>query len=148
MKKRWVIPSVLLVLFLGVLTPQHAQEIPAGTEKSDRTRRQFAVSLLRTINTAEVVDKTKLGSYSSWKTLLAHHSEYFDQFVASHGLSKTGFADMPEISPGWNLRMNAHADGQGYDVLLRDMTDEKCGYAAVTDENGVIRQSKTINCEI
>ena len=40
-----------------------------------------------------------------------------------------------------------HADGQGYDVLLQDLTDKKCGYAAVTDEYVVIRQSKTINCE-
>jgi hypothetical protein len=33
-------------------------------------------------------------------------------------------------------------------VLLLDMTDKKCGYAAVTDENVVIRQSKEIGCEI
>ena len=44
--------------------------------------------------------------------------------------------------------MNMHADGQGYEVLLRDMTDKKCGYAAVTDEDAVIRQSKAIDCDI
>lgn len=44
--------------------------------------------------------------------------------------------------------MNIHADGQGYDVLLRDMTDKKCGYAAVTNENAVIWQGKTIDCEL
>ena len=54
----------------------------------------------------------------------------------------------PEILPGWNLRLNVHSDGQGYDLLLTDMTDEKCGYAVLTDENGVIRQSKAIDCEI
>jgi len=36
------------------------------------------------------------------------------------------------------------SDGQGYDLLLIDMTDEKCGYAVLTDEDGVIRQSKAI----
>jgi len=44
--------------------------------------------------------------------------------------------------------MNVYADGQGYEVLLRDMTDKKCAYAAVTDEDAVIRQSKAINCDI
>jgi len=44
--------------------------------------------------------------------------------------------------------MNVTADGQQYDLLLRDKTDQACGYAALTDENAVIRQAKTINCEI
>jgi hypothetical protein len=67
-----------------------------------------------------------------------------------HGLQKANehFSDLPEILPGWNLRLNVHIDGQGYDLLLRDMKDEKCGYAALTDESGVIRQSKAINCNI
>jgi len=58
------------------------------------------------------------------------------------------FAALPEIVTGWHLRMNVYADGQGYEVLLRDMTDKKCAYAAVTDEDAVIRQSKAINCDI
>lgn len=44
--------------------------------------------------------------------------------------------------------MNVHVDGQGYDLLLQDMTDKKCGYAAFTDENVIIRRSKWIDCEI
>ena len=58
------------------------------------------------------------------------------------------FNDPPEILPGWNLRLNLHWDVQGYDLLLTDMTDEKCGYAVLTDEHGVIRQSKAIDCQI
>jgi len=137
------------MLFLGVLTFQNAQDVWGGAEKDDGLRHAFAVSLLRTINTSEAVDKTKFLSYSSWQTLLEHHSEYFAHFIAMHQeqLPNAHFADLSEILPGWNLRMNVHADGQGYDVLLRDMTDKKCGYAAVTDENAVIRQSKTIDCE-
>jgi hypothetical protein len=68
--------------------------------------------------------------------------------VTRHILPAAQFNEPPEILPGWNLRLNVHADGQGYDLLLRDMTDEKCEYAALTDENGVIRQSKPIGCEI
>ena len=72
-----------------------------------------------------------------WKTLVSGQPKYFGHF-----------SDAPEILPGWNLRLNVHTDGQGYDVLLRDLMDEKCGYAALTDERGVIRQSKAIDCEI
>jgi hypothetical protein len=150
-KKRQVIVSaVLLLLFLGVRTSQYAQDVPTGGEKSDRLRHQLGISLLRAINTTEVVDYGTYGSFSSWQTLLAHHSEYFDQFIAMHRqqLPNAHFADLPEILPVWNLRMNVHADGRGYDVLLRDMTDDKCAYAAVTDENGVIRYSKVYTCEI
>jgi hypothetical protein len=68
--------------------------------------------------------------------------------VTRHILPATQFNEPPEILPGWNLRLNVHADGQGYDLMLTDMTDEKCGYAVLTDENGVIRQSKAIDCEI
>lgn len=152
MKKRWVIlNAVLLMLIPGVLTSQYAQDVPGtGAEKSDPLRHQVAIALLRTINTAEVVDQSTYGSYSSWQTLLSHNQKYFDKFIAWHQqqLPNARFADVPEILPGWNLRMNVHADGQGYDVLLRDMTDKECGYAAVTDENVVIRQSKAIDCEI
>jgi hypothetical protein len=149
-KNQFVLSTVLLVLFFGVLTSQYAQDVPTSAEKSDLLRRQFAVSLLRTINTAEAVEHSTNGSYSPWQTLAAHNAEYFDQFLTMHRqqLSDAHFAAPPEIVPGWYLRMNIHADGQGYEVLLRDMADKKCGYAAVTDEDAVIRQSKVINCDI
>jgi hypothetical protein len=50
---------------------------------------------------------------------------------------------MPEILPGWNLRLNVQADGKGYVVLLAD-TNDKTGLAWVSDESGVIRNSKYI----
>ena len=141
--------ALLLVLFIGV-TASQSQDVPTTSEKPDRLRHQLAITLLRTINTAEVVEQTTYGSYSPWPTLLAHHSEYFDQFIATQrrSLANANFAEPPEILPGWNLRMNMHPDGQGYDILLRDMTDKKCAYAAVTNENAIIWQSKAIDCEL
>ena len=151
MKKNQVILStVLLVLFLGVLTSQNAQDVPTGAEKSDRPRHEFAVNLLRTINTAEVGELSNYGSYASWQTLLAHQPRYLNQFLAMNYPQEGDlqFGDMPEILPGWSLRFNVHADGQGYDVRLQSLTDKTCWYAALTDESGVIRQSKAIDCEI
>ena len=144
MRMRQLIPTVILItLSIAASTSQSAQDVPADTQNSQRLRRHLALSILRTINTAEVVDRSKYGTYSSWQTLLAHYPEYFIQLMPN-----TAFADEPEILPGWNLRMNIHADGQGYDILLRDMTDKKCSYAAISDENAVIWQGKTIDCEI
>jgi hypothetical protein len=63
-------------------------------------------------------------------------------------LAKAPVSSGPELLPGWSLRLNVTTDGQGYDLLLEDTTDKSCGYAAVTDERGVIRQSKAIDCAI
>jgi hypothetical protein len=63
-------------------------------------------------------------------------------------LATAKFAATPEILPGRSLRLNLTADGQAYDLLLEDTTDKVCGYAALTDERGVIRQSKAIDCDI
>src|SRR5712664_2847182 len=63
-------------------------------------------------------------------------------------LANAHFSKGPEILPGWMLRLNVTSDGKGYDVLLEDKTDKACGYAVVTNESAVIRQSKTIDCDI
>jgi len=42
----------------------------------------------------------------------------------------------PEIVPGWRLRLNVSNSGSAYDLLLEDVNDPKCGYAALTDERG------------
>ncbi len=63
-------------------------------------------------------------------------------------LANAHFSKRPEILPGWTLRLNVSSDGKGYDVLLEDKTDKACGYAAITNESGLIRQSKTIDCDI
>ena len=151
MNKRLVIlRTVLLVFLLGVQTPQFAQDTATGTAKPDQERHSVAVGLLRTINTAEVGELSKYGAYSSWPTLLAHQPKFFDGWVARfYSENPQGhFADVPEILPGWSLRLNVHADGKGYDVRLQDLADKTCWYAALTDESGVIRQSKAIDCNI
>jgi hypothetical protein len=124
---------------LGTSKPRFAQAASDDLAKSDSTRHRVAISLLRSLNTAEVTYRAKNGSFVIWKTLVSSEPRYFEKSLA---------AAPPEILPGWNLRLNVHADGQGYDVLLQDMTDNKCFYAALTDETGVIRQSKAIDCEI
>ena len=45
-KHRVILSTITLVLFLGVLTPQFAQNAPTGPEKPDQARRQQALGLL------------------------------------------------------------------------------------------------------
>jgi hypothetical protein len=111
----------------------------------------MAVGLLRSINTVEVVHLAEHGSYVGWDDLLASKEfmefekeclAHIPEFATAH------FRKGPEIFPGWRLRLNLTQGGKGYDLLLEDATDKKCGYAAATDERGVIRQSKWIDCPI
>jgi hypothetical protein len=141
--------TVTLFLFIGALTPYFAQNVPTASEQPDLARHQLAVRFLRSINTAEVADFSNFGSFAEWQTLLAHQPNFLNKCLALNYPHEATprFADMSEILPGWSLRLNVHTDGKGYDVLFQDLTD-KCGYAALTDERGVIRQSKAIDCQI
>src|SRR5208282_5810437 len=44
----------------------------------------------------------------------------------------------------WYLRLNLHADGQGYDLRLEDSTAKPL-YAAFSDESGVIWQGEPLH---
>lgn len=125
MKKHQIILStVLLVLALGSLTLQFAQDASAPPARPGQERRLVGIALIRTINTDQIEYKYKHGSYGVWKNLLSDDSKYFEKFLSMHGLLQTNprFGDAPEILPGWNLRLNVHTGGQGYDVLLEDKT--------------------------
>jgi hypothetical protein len=143
-KHRILLSTVLLVLALGTVASQFAQDTSSGPGKVDPARRALLIGLVRTINTAEVTERSKFGSYESWQTLLEHQQENLNSWLGrfySANDANVHFGDTTEILPGWNLRLNVHTDGQGYDLLLEDATD-KSGYAAFTDERGIIRECK------
>jgi hypothetical protein len=146
-KHRLILNAVLLMLFLGLATPHFAQDPPTNAEKSDQEVRHRALllGLVRTINTEEVGELSKYGSYSSWEGLLAHRPECFNQWLTTYYPEDVGlrFGDTEEILPGFRLRFNVRADGQGYDMKLQDTTGEK--WAAFSDESGVIWQGEPLH---
>jgi hypothetical protein len=151
-RKRTVwVASVMAGLVLVMAAPQRGQS-PAQSYDSEHARRSVAVNLLRAINTAEYPYKSKHGTFASWDVLVT--SEEFNgqgmPFATQNEpqLANAHFSKGPEILPGWMLRLNVTSDGKGYDVLLEDETDKTCGYALVTNESAVIRQSKVIDCQI
>src|SRR6476646_10649368 len=135
--RRIVLSTVLLALALGTSKSHLAQGASAGTSQADEQNRTHALALgfLRTVNTAEAEDFSKYGSYASWQTLLEHQPQYLNGWVArfyAHG-GNVHFGELPEILPGLSLRLNVHADGSGYDVLVEDLSD-RSGYAGLSDE--------------
>jgi hypothetical protein len=91
----------------------------------------LAINLLRAINTAEFDYRYRTGSYVSWDVL-----QVKGEFTAPssprlfHQVALAHYANAPQIPPGWSLRLNVSADGKAYDLLLEDLTDKACGYAA------------------
>jgi len=129
--------------------PQKVSIAPASRE---RERQSFAVNLARAINNAEQNYKSKNEKYADWETLTGNgdFTETGTKWApagfptVAHALYSRGV----EIVPGWKLRLNVSHEGRAYDLILEDATDPKCRYAAISDEHGVIRQSKAIDCPI
>lgn len=152
MRKPALFASLLFIL-IGVAAIHAAPQKPASPLSGhENQRRSFAINLLRAVNTAEADYLKKHGSYANWETLIAEG--YFGQSgtkfasedfpTVAHALYGRG----PEIVPGWRLRLNVSNNGKSYDALLEDVTDPKCGYAGVTDDRGIIRQSMAIDCPL
>jgi hypothetical protein len=139
-KLRIFVSAFSLLLALGPL--QFAQDVSTGDKHRLSERQRVMVSLVRSINTIEVNEVYDYGSYAPWPILLAHHEEFngWLKRLYSSGEANARFGDMPEILPGWNLRLNVQTDGKGYVLLLAD-TNDKSGFAWVSDESGIIRHS-------
>lgn len=147
-----ILNAALLVLCLGIVSARSAQNVPAEPETAEQSGHWTALALVREVNTAEAVEQGTYSHFSSWQVLLTHYQPSFDDFakmsVHRQQIPSSRFAEPPEIMPGWNLRLNVHPDGQGYDLMLQDMNDKKCAYALFTNETAVIWETKTIDCEV
>lgn len=126
--------TLLLVLAVGSLASEFAQT-PSGT---NRVGRASIIGLMRTINTLEVTDRGQYRSYAPWQTLLERHAKQLNDWLRLYSQEgNVHFGATPEILPSVNLRLIVQTDGQGYVVVLED-TKDKDGYAALSDERGII----------
>ncbi len=151
MKRLQVIFAISLITFglawSATAWPQKGATPTAGREQE---RRSFAINLARAIQKAEVDFKANHGTYGNWDSLMGNG--YFTSTGtkwASPDFPTVGqalYGSGPEIVPGWRLRLSISNNGNSYDLLLEDVTDPKCGYAALTDDRGRIRQAKSLEC--
>jgi hypothetical protein len=118
----------------------------------DRERRSLAVNIVRAINTAEANYKQKNGGYATWDTLISN-GDFMDTGTkwapeslptVRHAMYGSG----PEIVPGWKLRLTVSKTGNAYDIVLEDVNDPKCRFAVSSDERGLIREGRAIDCPL
>jgi type II secretory pathway pseudopilin PulG len=148
---RWIVAGVCSIAALvgAAASPQKVSIAPASRE---RERQSFAVNLTRAINNAEQNYKNKNDKYADWTTLTGNgdFTETGTKWAPTGfpTVSHAMYARGAEIVPGWKLRLNLSHEGKAYDLTLEDATDPKCNYAAISDERGIIRQSKVIDCPL
>ena len=144
--------ALLMILILTWQAASWAQKgAPVVTDR-ERERRSFAQNLVKALNAAEADYRKKHDVYANWDTL-----------VGIGDFSSTGTkwapADFPtvahalygngaEIVPGWRLRLHLSKGDKAYNLLLEDVTDPKCSYVVFSDERGLIRQGKSIDCAL
>jgi hypothetical protein len=144
--------ALALILVMSWLAVSRAQKGAPVVADRERERRSFAQNLVKAINAAEADYRKKHEVYANWDTLVGIGD------FSSNG-TKWAPADFPtvahalygngaEIVPGWRLRLHLSKGDKAYDLLLEDVTDPKCSYAVFSDERGLIRQGKSIDCAL
>lgn len=141
----------LAVLMLAIGPPLGwAQKNATSTAQPEQERRSFAHNFARALNAAEADYFKQHQVYASWDNLVG--LGYFSQSgtkwastefpTVAHALYGSG----PEIVPGWRLRLHLSNKDKAYDASIEDVNVPQCGYAVTTDERGMIRQGKSIDC--
>ena len=124
---------------------QRELQRPQAVETS-RDSRMTGVKVVRLINTAEMDYKQTHGRYATWDELVPSGA------ISRHEKPGTMFQGLnlsvrPEVTPGWVLDLVTAADGQGYELSLRNVAD-KCGFSFFSDQRGIIYQGGVIDCSV
>jgi len=144
--------ALLMILILTWQAASWAQKGAPAVADRERERRSFAQNLVKAINAAEADYRKKHDVYANWDTLvgIGDFSSTGTKWApaefptVAHALYGNG----AEIVPGWRLRLHLSKGDKAYDLLLEDVTDPKCSYAVFSDERGLIRQGKSIDCAL
>ena len=137
-KLRGTVVAILAAgaLVCAALAVAPAQK-PAPVAPRDRTAliapsdsHMIGIDVVRQINTAEVEHKAWHGAYASWSDLYSAPDERkrWQRLQLSAG---------PEVVPGWTLSLVASADGESFELSLRNLQD-KCGFSFFSDQRGEI----------
>jgi hypothetical protein len=149
---RSVLAVSVCVAFLSTIAPANAQKNSPTQMDRERERRSLAANIVRAINNAEANYKKTHNTYATWNDLLSDNdfSESGTKWIsdAFPTVAHAMYGPAPEIVPGWKLRLQISKDGNAYDLLLEDANDPKCRFAVISDNTGLIRQGKSIDCPI
>jgi hypothetical protein len=136
-----IAPSLfILLVFSGIATPpaQDCLHRATGAEEQ-QARRRAALSAARQVNTLQANGAVKKGgTYLSQLEMAEAYAEYAKTRSNAPALV---FDRSGEIVPGWQLTFDRTE--RGYWFMIKDRTDP-CGFAYVSNENGVIYAAEPI----
>ncbi|MGB6484004.1 MAG: hypothetical protein WBE86_11015 [Candidatus Acidiferrales bacterium] len=112
---------------------QHLQ----ATETS-RDSSVIGINVLKTVVTAELEYNARHGSFVSWKELYSA-PELQKNWQPLH------LSVGPEVVPGWALSLVAAADGQRFQVSMRNLADP-CRLSFFSDQNTIIYEGGALDC--
>jgi hypothetical protein len=142
---------VSLVVGGNVSSRQNSgQSQPLSVLGPDIHEKRFAVDLARVINTAEMTYRDQNNkSFAAWDTLAASpgFKKARDIFLRQDPkLGDINLASSSDLVAGWRLRLVVTPDNKSYVVVVTSTSDKNCGYAVMSDEEGLIREARAIGC--
>ena len=119
------------MLFSSPGVAQAQQCLHANTETSDeRQRRSDAVAALRTLNTAQMMNRSIAQRFVDFQELVASAA-----WASMNRSGKLSTVPGTDLLPGFVLHLTT--DGGRYSISLKDKTDP-CGFTVYTNDQGVI----------
>jgi hypothetical protein len=150
-RKTIVVSTILFAGGLVAIPVIAAQKKPSPTTQDRQSEQHsLAVNIVRAINTAEANYKQKHGTYATWDMLVSdgdftdHGTKWAPESMPT--VAHAMYGNGPEIVPGWKLRLLLTKDSNTYVVFLEDANDAKCSYAVISNERGLIRESRPLGC--
>ena len=111
--------------------------VTVSTQPSSDDERRAAITLMRAINTAEAAINSRNGQYVHLTELLEH---------PAMGRVKPNIAVSGGVAThqGATIRLALSSDGKQYQVSV--VPADTCGWAAFSDERGLIYTGKVLDC--
>lgn len=125
-----------LLTMLGVACVLASAAVAATQPSADADRRA-AITVMRAINTAENAVRSQTGKYVHLAELLEHRAM---GGVKSNITNKGGVV----THQGATIRLALSNDGMQYQVSV--VPGDTCGWAAFSDERGLIYTGKVLDC--
>jgi len=150
MRNKVLWAGVFSLSFVALGAPGAQKKASPTLQERQSEQHSLAVNVVRAINTAEANYKQKHGVYASWETFISngdftdHGTKWAPESLPT--VAHAMYGGGPEIVPGWKLRLLLSKDSNTYVLMLEDTNDPKCGYAVISNEKGLIRESKPLGC--
>ena len=133
---------IVICGFVAWVAPARSQ---SQTQNEEREQAVRVVGTMRTLNTAEVAYK-----YSNASQRFGSKDE-ITEFLRTEGKDSPPLMDIENPAP-YEIDIVTTADGSHYSITIKPAPDKDthispCGFAAFSDDTGVIYTGRALGCE-